>query len=486
MGKRIYITISGLILASALVLVMGQDVKSPYSLQKLTISTAGSNEMSPVIVKDGIVFISDKKTSSIINHTNYNDERLYNIYIALKVDTSNRWGRPERIRDQSSHLAQYGAVCIAPDGKTVYFTRSILSGKAARKRNIVNPLGIFIGELNGTEIINVSPFEYNDPQYKYECRYPSISGDGKYLFFASNMPGGQGASDLYYCENISGKWGKPVNLGPKVNTASSENYPFMHPSGRLYFSSDRPSSAPYMGMMDIYFTALVFGVWDIPVPLPEPINSKEDDFAFVAEDNMQDGYFTRITGPTSDIFSFKSTMIRKADCDSTKTDSYCYEFEEANASRFDSAAFKYRYIWIFSDGGRATGVKVIHCFPGPGKYKAVVDIENLVTKEVKKAEKTYDMDLTPIEQPYITSPLVSQEGQQITLNADSTYLPGWNIAQYYWNFGDESFAVGKEVTHKFIKSGEYNVQLIVTSAPEVNGSVKEACVSKNIKVKRIP
>jgi hypothetical protein len=109
-----------------------------------------------------------------------------------------------------------------------------------------------------------------------------------------------------------------------------------------------------------------------------------------------------------------------------------------------------------------------------------------VTKQIKKAEKTYDMDITPLEQPYITAPPVSQEGQQITLNADSTYLPGWNIAQYYWNFGDESFSIGKEVKHKFLKAGEYNVQLIVTAAPETDGSVKEACVSKNIIVKRIP
>jgi hypothetical protein len=305
MGKGRYITAFGFVLVSGLTLLMGQDAPSPYKIQKLPVSSGGSNEMAPVIVKDGIIFCSDKKTSAIINHTDFNDDRLYNIFLAVKIDSS-RWGRPERIKDPASHLAQYGSACIAPDGKTVYFTRSVLSGRAARKRSIQNPLGIFIGELSGTDIINVKPFEYNDPKYVYDCRYPSLSSDGKYLFFASNMPGGLGRGDLYYCELAGGKWGKPVNLGPKVNTSSSENYPFMHPSGRLYFSSDRPSSAPYMGMMDIYYTSLIYGVWDNPVPLPEPINSKEDDFAFVAEENMQTGYFTRITGPTSDILSFKS------------------------------------------------------------------------------------------------------------------------------------------------------------------------------------
>jgi hypothetical protein len=482
MNKRIYIILLVSILASGTLVVMGQ-ASLPYKIEKLPVSTNGSNEMSPVIIKDGIIFVSDKKTSSIINHTNYNDDRLYNIYIAVKTDTA-RWGRPVRIKDPASHLAQFGSVCIAPDGKTVYFTRSVLSGREAQKRKIINPFGIFTGELSGTEILNVKPFEYNSPDYSYDLRYPSVSRDGKFLFFASNMPGGQGGADIWYCENIGGKWGKPLNLGPKVNTSSSENYPFMHTSGRLYFSSDRPSSAPYMGMMDVYYTSFVFGMWDTPVALPDPINSKDDDFAFVAADNLQTGYFTRITGPTSDILSFRSTMIRKASCDSMRTDSYCYEFSEANAMRFDTIPF--RYDWNFGDGSKGTGIKVVHCFAGPGKYKVTIDITNLTTKEVKKAEKTMDMDITPIEQPYISSPLNCQPGQQITLNADSTYLPGWNITQYYWNFGDDSYATGKEVLHKFIKEGDYNVQLIVSDAPDTNGVVREKCVSKNIRVKRIP
>jgi hypothetical protein len=485
-GKRRYIVIIVLILVSGTGMLMGQVAPSPYEIRKLPISTAGSNEMSPVIISDGIIFVSDKRTSSIINHTNYKDERLYNIYIAVKKDSA-EWGRPERLKDPGSHLAQFGAACIAPDGKTIYFTRSSLSGKEAqRRKKSVNPFGIFIGELNGTEILNVRPFEYNSPDYSYENRYPSISPDGKYLFFASNMPGGQGGSDLWYCENTGGKWGRPVNLGPKVNTSASENYPFMHPSGRLYFSSDRPSSAPFMGNMDVYYSQLINGAWDTPVPLPEPINSKEDDYAFVAGENLQEGYFTRNSLPTTDIWMFKSTIIRKADCDSIVTDTYCYEFEEANASRFDSASFKYKYIWNFGDSSSENGVKVVHCFPGPGQYKVVVDIVNLVTKEVRKAEKTYDMNLARIEQPYISAPLNCMEGEQVVLNGDSTYLPGWNITQYYWNFGDESFAIGKEVTHKFNKEGEYRVQLIVTSAPDASGVAKEACVSKNIRVKRIP
>ena len=74
----------------------------------------------------------------------------------------------------------------------------------------------------------------------------------------------------------------------------------------------------------------------------------------------------------------------------------------------------------------------------------------------------------------------------IRLSADSTNLPGWNIAQYYWNFGDETIAIGKNVDKIIRRPGIYNVQLIVSTKPEPGGMVRETCVSKNIIVRRKP
>jgi len=77
-------------------------------------------------------------------------------------------------------------------------------------------------------------------------------------------------------------------------------------------------------------------------------------------------------------------------------------------------------------------------------------------------------------------------GQKISLSADSTNLPGWKIAQYYWNFGDESIAIGKVVDKTYLKAGIYNIQLIVTNEAEPGRSVREACISKNIIVMHKP
>jgi hypothetical protein len=459
----------------------GMSQPSIYEVERLPFNSPLFNDIAPVILKDGIIFCSDRRISSFRNGTTYQDERLYNIYFAEKKDTS-KWREPRELKGIGSALLYYGPVSIASDGKTIYFTSSIITGKNARKKNITNPRGIFIGDLSGTEISNIRPFEYNNQQYS--VAHPSISRDGKYLFFASDMPGGQGGSDLYYCENTGGKWGPPVNLGSKVNSPSKENYPFIHPSGRLYFSSDRPGNADFLGGLDVYYTNLVYGEWDNPVPLPAPINSKSDDFAFAAEDNLQTGYFARNTGRNDDIYKFVSTMIRKVSCDTIQINNYCYEFLEENAIKSDSLSTAFRYQWNFGDGKSAEGTRVVHCFTGPGNYNVTLDAENLVTKEITRNEKSYDLEIKNIEQPYITSPDRCTAGQTIKLNADSTNLPGWTINTYYWNFGDETIGLGREVDKVYLKPGIYNIQLIVTDIPGANGVIREACVSKNINVIR--
>jgi hypothetical protein len=298
-----YILITILTFVSALSSVSGQP--PVFEAKPMTFSSDLYNDIAPVLIKGGIIFCSDRRTSGITNKTTFNDERLYNIFLAERKDSSG-WSRPLEIKSSSNPLLYYGPLCLASDGRTVYFTSSILSGKAAMNKNIKNPRGIFVGELSGTDIINVKPFEYNNLQYS--VAQPSISKDGRYLFFASDMPGGNGGSDIYYCEWINNKWSSPVNLGSKVNSALKENYPHIHPSGRLYFSSDRPGG---LGGMDIYYTILSFGSWETPVHLPADINSSSDDFAFVAEESLQTGYFaSNRNRRNDDIFSFSSTVIR--------------------------------------------------------------------------------------------------------------------------------------------------------------------------------
>ncbi len=447
---------------------------SVYKISRLPFNSGVFSDISPIIVQDGIIFCSDRRFSAFSDRKTFEGRRLYNLYKIERRD-SLRWGKPQEINSERSTLFNSGPLCFSPNGNTVYFTSEVETGKIAHKKNFKNHLGIFIGEMSGTDILSIQPFLYNSTQY--EVGHPSISNDGKYLFFASDMPGGEGGSDIYYCEWINGAWDTPVNLGPQINSSGSENYPFIHPSGRLYFSSDRTGG---IGNLDVYYTMLTQGNWEIPSLVPEPINSQYDDFAFVADEAMQMGYFSSNRGRSDDIYRFSSTIIRKASCDTLIENNYCYEFLEENAIKWDTIPF--RYEWKFGDGTKGAGSIVEHCYPGPGRYLIQLDVINLVTKEVMYNEKTYSLEITDIEQPYISSPDQSTTGQRIRFSAENTNLPGWDIGRYYWNFDDETIAIGKEVDKVYPRPGTYNVQLIVSTEPDPGGVVREACVCKNITI----
>jgi hypothetical protein len=282
---------------------------SIYNVKKMPFNTDFFNDISPVITSDGIIFCSDKRFSTIKDRTSYDGRRLYNLYLAERIDTS-EWSDIREIRSPRSSKFNNGPFCFAPDGKTVYITSEVETGKAANKKDFRNHSGIFIAEFSGSELVNLRPFRHNN--LTYDVGQPSVSSDGKFLYFASNMPGGQGGSDLYYCEFINNEWSAPVNMGPLVNSTLSENYPSIHPSGKLYFTSNRNGG---IGRMDVYSTTLYEGKWDRPVLLPEPINSPADDFALVAETNMQKGYFSSNRNSDDDIYSFSSTIRRLDACD---------------------------------------------------------------------------------------------------------------------------------------------------------------------------
>ena len=130
----------------------------------------------------------------------------------------------------------------------------------------------------------------NDPAY-WDSQ-PSISADGKTLFFVSDRPGGYGGADLWKTEKnpVSGEWGPPINLGPMINTPGHEKTPFMHSdSETLYFSSDGHIG---VGGMDIFYVRKEDnGEWGEPKNIGKPINTDKDDIGFFVSTDGKLGYF---------------------------------------------------------------------------------------------------------------------------------------------------------------------------------------------------
>ena len=135
---------------------------------------------------------------------------------------------------------------------------------------------------------------------------PSISADGRMLFFSSNRPAGYGGKDLWYSVlNEKGECSAPVNLGEAINTAGDEMSPFIHFDGKtLYFASD---GRPGMGGFDIYMSRMKSDTtWTDPQNLGYPINNASDDMGLVIEANGQKAYFSskRDSHNGKDIFYF--------------------------------------------------------------------------------------------------------------------------------------------------------------------------------------
>lgn len=457
--------------------VTSQQV-SPYKISRLSVNLQNYSEISPVIVDDGIIFCSDRRLTGITDRTSFDNRRLYNLYFAGRKDTSD-FRKPVNIKSERSALFNTGPLCISPDGETVYFTSEIETGIPSRNRKFRNHSGIFTARLSGMELISIQPFKYNNSEYN--IGQPSISADGRYLYFASDMPGGLGQSDIYYCEMINGEWSNPVNMGSHINSPETDNYPCIHPSGRLFFASNRPGG---MGGLDVYSSDFRDNSWEEPVRLASPVNSAQDDFAFVAAPDLQKGFFASNRRRNDDIYEFTTSIIRKASCNPLEINNYCYEFVEENAVKYDTIPFTFD--WNFGDGTKAQGRIVEHCYAGPGKYMVQLDVTNMVTNEVKLNEKSQLLVVEDVEQPYISCPDISETGQAIKFSADSTNLPGWDISSYYWNFGDETIAAGKNVEKSYIHPGTFNIQLIVTSKPDAAGVRREACVSKDITIMKKP
>jgi hypothetical protein len=243
-----------------------------YRVENLDINTA-SAEISMQPFKNGFLFISDRTSRG----TSRKDEVFCFYY---KPNTSEKKGLARRLRNMPVIPVNIGPYTILTQGiPTIYFTRNT---DISNTDTITNRLAIYFINVNKRRWIRAQPFEYNSSAYS--VGHPSISANGKWLFFVSDMPGGYGGTDLYLCRKINNKWSKPENLGDKINTKGNEMFPFIHPDGRLYFSSD--SLAGYGGL-DIFQTSFNGNSWDTPVNLNQPINSRADDFAFYSDSTLR-------------------------------------------------------------------------------------------------------------------------------------------------------------------------------------------------------
>lgn len=443
-----------------------------YNVNPAKFSTKSYNEFSPVFYKNGLVICSDLKNNSLINYNNEGDN-LLNIFFIENKD-SITWKNPVLFASELNTNYNEGPVSFSNDSIIYYCRNNGVTKIFADFSDTLNKLGIYSAKYKNGKWTDIFPLNFNNPLYSFIT--PAVTKDGKILFFASDMPGGLGGMDLYYSEKNNDKWGTPINLGEPVNTAGNESFPFLTESGKVFFASDGHNG---YGGKDIFYTQQVKGKWVTPVHLESEINSPFDDFGILTNDNIEEGYFSSNRLRSDDIFTFTSKKIEFENCYEVKKNRYCFLFFDEFQKMNDSIPVE--YTWYFSDETKKTGAEAEYCFPGPGIYNIKLVIRDTIADTVV-IQTSYHHEIKNIEQVFINSVDEAIVGEEITFDGLKTNLSDFKVSEYLWNFKGEFNIRGPEIKTAFKEKGEYKVYLGLLGEKDSLLAYKKTCAVKTIKV----
>jgi outer membrane protein OmpA-like peptidoglycan-associated protein/tetratricopeptide (TPR) repeat protein len=271
------------------------------------------SEFGPSYYKDGVVITSDRKVNTIDQGTyGWTNSSYLDMYLAKPANSENPLSEMKEVNPFSKNLNQPyhdGPASFSTDFNTIYLTRTYKDRTQTRDHIQNHLLKIFYAQTNGTSWSDEIPFSLNSKDYS--VTHPSLSPDGSLIYFSSDMPGGFGASDIWYCTWENDKWSAPINLGDQINTFGNEVFPFIMNDSTLYFASNGLQG---YGGLDIFLSEKKDGIWQTPKNLKKPINSSYDDFSLIMDSTNQHGYFSsnRPGGKGSDdIYAFKRVSIKK-------------------------------------------------------------------------------------------------------------------------------------------------------------------------------
>ncbi|MFH6604821.1 OmpA family protein [Maribacter algicola] len=278
------------------------------------------SDFAPSFYKEGLIFSSDRDTGNLARYRHtWNSKDFLDLY---KVDADSiSTNTVVKIGEEVNTRLHESTSITTLDGSTLYFTRNnFKDGKYIKDENGVIRLKILSATLSDDgKWTNVNELPFNSDSYS--TAHPALSPDEKTLFFASDMPGTLGESDIFRVEiNEDGTFGTPENLGKTVNTEARETFPFVTAEEILYFSSD---GHPGLGGLDVFATKIKDELFDRSVVnVGGPVNSQMDDFTFIFNEETRKGYFAsnRSEGlGADDIYGFLETTPLELDCNQAIT-----------------------------------------------------------------------------------------------------------------------------------------------------------------------
>ena len=287
---------------------------------RYTLENAGINsdksDYGSAFFNNKVVFVSARDTGGFGNRKHsWTGESFTNLYAADMV-ADGTLSSAKRFGEKLNSRFHESTPVFTKDGKTVYFTRNnFLNGKKGKDAGKTTLLKIYKATLEGNTWKDIVELPFNSNNYS--VAHPALSPDEKTLYFASDMPGTLGQSDLFKVSiNDYNTYGKPVNLGKTINTEGRESFPFISADNELYFATD---GHPGLGGWDIFVAKVEKdGIFKEAINVGEPLNSSNDDFGFLIDTKTKIGYITsnRDGGEGGDdIYKFKETKKLEFTCE---------------------------------------------------------------------------------------------------------------------------------------------------------------------------
>ena len=279
-----------------------QGQKKLYDIAKSDVSSDKTDFGAVLTNSDELYFSSSRNASR--NPASWNEEPYLDIYKA----TYNANGTiSDALAIENINTKWHdGPVSITSDGKTMYYGSESFNEKEYTKNKSKNAkfgkIYLYKATNENGQWVNSMPLPFNNKSY--DVRNPSISKDGKTLYFSSNMPGGFGGEDIWKVTVDGDNYGTPENLGAKINTEANESFPFITDDSVLFFSSNGKTG---FGGLDVFKIDLNENSEVINVG--EPVNTSKDDFAFTYNNLKKVGFFASNREGVDNIY--KANLICK-------------------------------------------------------------------------------------------------------------------------------------------------------------------------------
>ena len=265
-----------------------------FDVAKSDISS-DKTDFGAVVTNDNSVYFSSARNTSRRN-SNWEEP-----YLDLYKATYNANGTISEAVALSNLNTKWhdGPASVTANGKTMYYGSESFNEKEFTKDKAklskFGKIYLYKATFEDGQWTNSKPLPFNNASY--DVRNPSVSKDGKTLYFSSNMPGGFGGEDLWKVAINGDTYGKPENLGSKINTAANESFPYITDTNVLYFSSNGKDG---FGGLDVYRIDLTKGS-DV-INIGAPVNTEKDDFAFTYNTSKKVGFFASNRSGNDDIY----------------------------------------------------------------------------------------------------------------------------------------------------------------------------------------